>query len=148
MLNTFCWTQKVCISRVESILTIWLILYLNSRFELAVQLGDMKTAYELAAEAGSEQKWKQLAELATAESNFLLAQECLHKAQDFGGLLLLATSSGMLDTVTIWILDNSGPKCPVFNWSAKSRDFTIWIPDTHAVRYSDGYCTFNSQCSN
>jgi coatomer subunit beta' len=59
-----------------------------------VQLGDMKTAYELAVEAGSEQKWKQLAELATAESKFVLAQECLHKAQDFGGLLLLATSAG------------------------------------------------------
>ena len=24
-----------------------------------------------------------------------------------------------------------------FEWSAKSSDFTIWIPDTHAVRYSD-----------
>ena len=71
------------------------------RFELAVQLGDMKTAYELAVEAGSEQKWKQLAELATAESNFLLAQECLHKAQDFGGLLLLAPSSGMQRTVSV-----------------------------------------------
>jgi len=78
---------------------IWLIRLsiinkLNFRFELAVQLGDMKVAYELALEAGSEQKWKQLAELATAESKFGLAQECLHKAQDFGGLLLLATSAG------------------------------------------------------
>lgn len=59
----------------------------------------MKVAYELAAEAGSEQKWKQLAELATAESKFVLAQECLHKAQDFGGLLLLATSSGNSEMV-------------------------------------------------
>jgi len=64
---------------------IWLIRLsiinkLNFRFELAVQLGDMKVAYELALEAGSEQKWKQLAELATAESKFGLAQECLHKA--------------------------------------------------------------------
>ena len=38
-----------------------------------------------------------------------------------------------------------GPKCPVFEWSAKSRDFTTWIPDTHTVLYSvvwysDGYC--------
>ena len=41
-----------------------------------------------------------------------------------------------------------GPKCPVFEWSAKSPDFTIWMPDTHSiwysdksgVRYSDGYC--------
>ena len=28
-------------------------------------------------------------------------------------------------------------KCPVFEWSAKSRDFTIGIPDTHTVWYSD-----------
>ena len=29
------------------------------------------------------------------------------------------------------------PKCPLFEWSAKSHDFTIWILDTHTVRYSD-----------
>ena len=27
--------------------------------------------------------------------------------------------------------------CLVVKWSAKSRDFTIWILDTHTVRYSD-----------
>merc|ERR1712088_997492 len=64
------------------------------RFELAIQLGDLKEAHKLAVEAQSEHKWKQLAELATAKSEFVLAQECLHRAQDFGGLLLLATSSG------------------------------------------------------
>lgn len=42
----------------------------------------------------SEQKWKQLAELATTKCQFSLAQECLHHAQDYGGLLLLATASG------------------------------------------------------
>ena len=47
----------------------------------------------------SEQKWKQLAELATAKSQFGLAQECLHHAQDYGGLLLLATASGNADMV-------------------------------------------------
>ena len=30
-----------------------------------------------------------------------------------------------------------GPKCPVFKMSAKSCDFTSWIPDTHTVWYSD-----------
>jgi len=66
---------------------------------LAVQLCDMKTARELATEANNEQKWKQLAELATSKSQFELAQECLHKANDYGGLLLLATSSGNTDMV-------------------------------------------------
>merc|ERR1712226_1359725 len=69
------------------------------RFELAVQLCDMKTARELATEANNEQKWKQLAELATSKSQFELAQECLHKANDYGGLLLLATSSGNTEMV-------------------------------------------------
>ncbi|NXU50188.1 COPB2 protein, partial [Turnix velox] len=64
------------------------------RFELALQLGELKIAYQLAVEAESEQKWKQLAELAISKCQFGLAQECLHHAQDYGGLLLLATSSG------------------------------------------------------
>uniref|UniRef100_A0A3Q3L8Y7 Coatomer subunit beta' n=1 Tax=Mastacembelus armatus TaxID=205130 RepID=A0A3Q3L8Y7_9TELE len=64
------------------------------RFELALQLGELKIAYQLAVEAESEQKWKQLAELAISKCQFGLAQECLHHAQDYGGLLLLATASG------------------------------------------------------
>lgn len=66
------------------------------RFELSLQLGQLQLAYQLACEAQSEHKWKQLADLATTKCQFELAQECLHKAQDFGGLLLLATASGML----------------------------------------------------
>ncbi|TMS07910.1 Coatomer subunit beta' [Larimichthys crocea] len=64
------------------------------KFELALQLGEVSIAYQLALEAESEQKWKQLAELATTKCQFNLAQECLHQAQDYGGLLLLATASG------------------------------------------------------
>uniref|UniRef100_A0A665VZF1 Beta'-coat protein n=1 Tax=Echeneis naucrates TaxID=173247 RepID=A0A665VZF1_ECHNA len=69
------------------------------RFELALQLGELKLAHQLASEAESEQKWKQLAELATTKCQFSLAQECLHQAQDYGGLLLLATASGNADMV-------------------------------------------------
>ncbi|XP_028320988.1 coatomer subunit beta'-like isoform X2 [Gouania willdenowi] len=75
---------------------------LEHRFELALQLGELQTAYELALEAEglqSEHKWKQLAELATAKCQFNLAQECLHQAQDYGGLLLLATTSGNMGMV-------------------------------------------------
>ena len=60
----------------------------------SIMLYSFQTARELATEANNEQKWKQLAELATSKSQFELAQECLHKANDYGGLLLLATSSG------------------------------------------------------
>jgi len=64
------------------------------KFDLAIQLGDLSTATQLAREAASEQKWKQLAELATSRAEFELAQQCLHEAQDHGGLLLLATAAG------------------------------------------------------
>lgn len=70
------------------------------RFELCLQLGDTKTAHQLAVEAQSEQKWKQLAELALAHGDFALAQECLHNAMDFAGLLLLATSASNADMIS------------------------------------------------
>lgn len=66
----------------------------DHKFELALQLGNLKVAYTLAKDAMSEQKWKQLAELAMSKCEFQLAEECLHYAKDYGGLLLLATSSG------------------------------------------------------
>jgi len=47
----------------------------------------------------SEQKWKQLAELATSRCEFGLAQECLHQAQDFGALTLLASAAGNSDMI-------------------------------------------------
>lgn len=69
------------------------------RFELSLQLGELQTALALAKEAGHAQKWRQLAELATTQGELDLAQECLHQAQDYGGLLLLATSAGNADMV-------------------------------------------------
>ena len=51
------------------------------KFDLAIQLGDLDTGYSLARESASEQKWKQLAELATKQAKFDLAQQCLHEAQ-------------------------------------------------------------------
>merc|ERR1712079_558177 len=69
------------------------------KFDLAIQLGDLETGYSLAQESASEQKWKQLAELATKQAKFDLAQQCLHEAQDHGGLLLLATAAGNGDMV-------------------------------------------------
>jgi len=47
----------------------------------------------------SDSKWKQLADLAMAKCQFGLALECLHHAQDYGGLLLLATSAGDAGTL-------------------------------------------------
>lgn len=69
------------------------------RFDLAVQLGDLKIAHQIAKESDSEQKWKQLADLAINKCDFTLAQEALHNANDMGGLLLLATSAGNAEMI-------------------------------------------------
>ena len=81
-----------------------------------MQLGDLKTAYNIALENDvcllfpilnflhsfklfrfnsikSEQKWKLLADIATKKCEFGLAQECLHKADDFGSRSKLKLSS-------------------------------------------------------
>ena len=42
----------------------------------------------------SEQKWKQLSEMALRNSEFALAQKCMYQANDYSGLLLLASSLG------------------------------------------------------
>lgn len=68
---------------------------IEHKFELAVQLGNLTIAHELAKEAGSVQKWRQLSELATGKGDLKLTEECLREAQDFGGLLLLATATGL-----------------------------------------------------
>ncbi|RNA36252.1 coatomer subunit beta [Brachionus plicatilis] len=85
----------------ESVRTgLWIgdcFIYTNSLNRLNYYLADLNTAYEIAKEAESEQKWKQLAEMATKKCQFDLAQECLHKAEDFGSLVLLASSTGNAD---------------------------------------------------
>lgn len=55
------------------------------RFDLALQLGDLHTALDLARESQNPQKWRQLADSALAAGNIPLATECLEEAKDFGG---------------------------------------------------------------
>ena len=47
------------------------------KFELALNLNDFATAYNLAQEHSNEQRWKQLSELALRNSEFALAQKCI-----------------------------------------------------------------------
>ncbi|KAL7299310.1 hypothetical protein TKK_0007889 [Trichogramma kaykai] len=69
------------------------------RFELALSLEDLEVAHELAKEANSQQKWRQLASLATQQGQLNLVKECLNKAEDHAGLLLLATSTANTNLV-------------------------------------------------
>lgn len=63
------------------------------KFELALTLKKLSLAKEILVESPSEQKWKQLADLAMAECDFVTVEECGLKAKDLSLLLLLYSST-------------------------------------------------------
>ncbi|KAL0415263.1 UNVERIFIED_CONTAM: Coatomer subunit beta'-1 [Sesamum latifolium] len=70
------------------------------RFELAIQLGKLEIAKEIAMVAQSESKWKQLGELAMSAGMLETAEKCLKQANDLSGLLLLYSSLGDAEGIT------------------------------------------------
>jgi len=69
------------------------------QFELALQLGKLQTACEISMRQPSEARWKQLGDLALLSTELVLAEECLVRATDLPGLLLLYCSTGHADGV-------------------------------------------------
>lgn len=67
------------------------------KFDLAVQLGRLEVAQEIAVQAQSEVKWKQLGELALSAGKLDLGEECLSNAADLSGLLLLYSAQGSIE---------------------------------------------------
>ncbi|CAG8468172.1 1461_t:CDS:10 [Paraglomus occultum] len=67
---------------------------IEHKFELAIQLNKLDVAVEIAREVDNESRWKAVADSALNTWKFSLAEECLKKAKDLGGLLLLYTASG------------------------------------------------------
>lgn len=63
------------------------------RFELALALGELHIALELAREADVEHKWKIVGDAALVAWDMRLAEECFRHAHDLGSLLLLYSSS-------------------------------------------------------
>uniref|UniRef100_A0A3Q7FWP9 Coatomer subunit beta' n=1 Tax=Solanum lycopersicum TaxID=4081 RepID=A0A3Q7FWP9_SOLLC len=70
------------------------------RFDLAIQLGKLEIAKDIAVVAQSESKWKQLGELAMSDGMLEMAEECLKYANDLSGLLLLYSSLGDAEGIT------------------------------------------------
>ena len=64
------------------------------KFDLAIQLGELAVAQEIAEKSGTEAKWKQLGELAMSSGELPLAEACLTRACDLSGLLLMFSSTG------------------------------------------------------
>lgn len=59
------------------------------RCDLAITLGRLDLATDIARQFPSELKWRQLADLAMVKGKFALAEECLEESNDFSGLLTL-----------------------------------------------------------
>jgi coatomer subunit beta' len=70
------------------------------KFDLSVQLGRLEVAQEIAIESQSESKWKQLGELAMSFGKLDMAEDCLSRAADLSGLLLLYSSLGDAEGVS------------------------------------------------
>lgn len=64
------------------------------KFDLALALGHLDIALDLAKEADVEHKWKTVGDAALTGWNVALAAECFKNAKDIGSLLLLYSSTG------------------------------------------------------
>ncbi|KAJ2786122.1 Coatomer subunit beta' [Coemansia javaensis] len=66
----------------------------EQQFDLAVQLGRLDDACRLAEASGAEAKWRLVGDCALRAWNFAVAERCMERARDLGGLLLLHTAAG------------------------------------------------------
>ncbi|PVV04639.1 hypothetical protein BB560_000847 [Smittium megazygosporum] len=66
----------------------------EQQFDLAIQLGNIELASELAEQSAAEAKWRIVADLALSSYRFEIAETAMKKAKDYNSLLLLYTSSG------------------------------------------------------
>ncbi len=64
------------------------------KFDLALSLGQLNIALEIARQRDVEHKWKTVGDAALAAWDLALAEECFTHAKDLGSLLLLHTSTG------------------------------------------------------
>lgn len=64
------------------------------KFDLALTLGELAIALEMARAADAVSKWKTVGDAALAGWDLALASECFTNAKDLGSLLLLHTATG------------------------------------------------------
>jgi coatomer subunit beta' len=64
------------------------------RFELALSLGNLSIALDIARDADAEHRWKTVGDAALSAWDIRLAEECFTHAKDLGSLLLLHSSTG------------------------------------------------------
>ncbi|KAK9379823.1 coatomer WD associated region-domain-containing protein [Kockiozyma suomiensis] len=64
----------------------------DHKFELALSLGELSIAQDIAAADSSDHKWKTLGDSALANWDIVLAEKCFSAVSDLGSLLLIYTS--------------------------------------------------------
>ena len=67
------------------------------RFDLALSLGNLPIALNIAREADVEHRWKTIGDAAMSAWDLALAEECFANARDLGSLLLLHTATNNAD---------------------------------------------------
>ena len=67
------------------------------RFDLALGLGNLGIALDIAREADVEHRWKTVGDAALAAWDLKLAEECFSRARDLGSLLLMHTACNNAD---------------------------------------------------
>jgi coatomer subunit beta' len=83
------------------------------RFDLALSLGRLQDALELARERDEEHKWRVVGDAALTAFDLVLAEECFWNARDFGSLLLLYSSSN--DTAGLQKLADRAKSATAYN---------------------------------
>eukprot|EP00744_Colponema_vietnamica_P010335 GILI01014616.1.p1 GENE.GILI01014616.1~~GILI01014616.1.p1 ORF type:complete len:802 (+),score=280.08 GILI01014616.1:61-2466(+) len=66
----------------------------DHRFDLAITLGRLETALDVAKRIPATSRWKQIGDLALEQGAFDVAQSAMFESSDLNGLLLLYTSTG------------------------------------------------------
>lgn len=66
----------------------------DHKFDLALALNNLEVALDIAKQVDNETKWRIVGDQALNAWNIDVAEECLKKANDYSGLLLLYSSTG------------------------------------------------------
>eukprot|EP01026_Neomeris_dumetosa_P007818 TRINITY_DN12423_c0_g1_i4.p1 TRINITY_DN12423_c0_g1~~TRINITY_DN12423_c0_g1_i4.p1 ORF type:complete len:889 (+),score=158.35 TRINITY_DN12423_c0_g1_i4:94-2760(+) len=77
------------------------------KFELALSLGRLDLARSIVeeSEGENEAKWRQLGELALGNGELQVAQECMQRAKDLSGMILLYSSTADVSGMTTLVED-------------------------------------------
>jgi coatomer subunit beta' len=104
------------------------------RFDLAIQLDKLDIAVDIARKVDTEVKWKTVGDFAMVAWKLGLAEECLERANDLSGLLLLHTSNG-----------NPAGIRKVADLARKFSRHSVWINACHGVLTLFYFCSKSRQ---